>query len=288
MQAMWDSAIAKGLRETQQRKTLYGRGKVERHLNVGDLVICRIPGLCKKLHDCLVAVNYKVKEVQGKERMKTIHINNAKRYVEREREVCTLTVVAEDRGLGESKVKLKVSVGRDGKNKIAEVLEEFKEQLDEFDCKYTGGSMSIELEADAKVISQKPYRIPDTLQQSVKQAVDKLLAEGNAEPSKSVWASPIVPVPKPDSSIRLCVDYQKINAVTPQIQCPIKQLDDILGQVGKAKILSKLDTKWISSDSTGRRLTRLYNICDTLGQIQIYSHAIWTKECPCHLPIDYG
>ena len=251
MQAMWDSVVAKGIRETQQRKTLYDRGKVERHLNVGDLVMCWIPGLCKKLHDpwegpfrvesVLSAVNYKVKEVQGKERMKTIHINNAKRYVEREREVCTLTVVAEDRGLGESKVKLKESVGRDGKNKIAEVLEEFKEQLDEFDGKYTGGSMSIELEADAKVISQKPYRIPDSLQQSVKQAVDKLLAEGKAEPSKSVWASPIVPVPKPDGSTRLCVDYWKINAVTPQIRCPIKQLDDILGQVGKAKVLSKLD-----------------------------------------------
>ena len=67
--------------------------------------------MCKKLHDAwegpfrvasvLSTVNYKVKEVQGKERMKTIHINNAKRYVEREREVYTLTVVAEDRGLGE-------------------------------------------------------------------------------------------------------------------------------------------------------------------------------------------
>ena len=44
--------------------------------------------MCKKLHDAwegpfrvesvLSAVNYKVKEVQGKERMKTIHINNAK------------------------------------------------------------------------------------------------------------------------------------------------------------------------------------------------------------------
>ena len=53
-------------------------------------------------------------------------------------------------------MKLNESVGREGKNKIAEVLQEFKEQLDGFDGRYTGCSMSIELEADAKVISQKP------------------------------------------------------------------------------------------------------------------------------------
>ena len=44
-------------------------------MNVGNLVMCRIPGLCKKLHDAwggplrvesvLRAVNYKVKE-EGK------------------------------------------------------------------------------------------------------------------------------------------------------------------------------------------------------------------------------
>jgi len=91
--------------------------------------------------------------------------------------------------------------------------------------------MSIDLEADLKVISKKPYRIPDTLQQSVKKAVNKLLAEGKAKPSKSVWVIPILPVPKPDG------DYRKINAVMPQIKCPIKQLDDILGLVGKAMVL---------------------------------------------------
>ena len=76
MQAMWDSAVAKCLRETQQRKALYDRGKVERHLNVSDLVMCQIPGLCKKLHNAregpfrvesvLSAVNYKSKKCKGR------------------------------------------------------------------------------------------------------------------------------------------------------------------------------------------------------------------------------
>jgi len=51
------------------------------------------------------------------------------------REVYTLTVVAEDSRLGESKVILKESVGGDGKIKIGEVLEEFKEHLDGLDSR---------------------------------------------------------------------------------------------------------------------------------------------------------
>ena len=53
----------------------------------------------------------------------------------------------------------------------------------------------------------------------------------------------MVPVPRPDGTTRLCVDYRKLNNLIPQIQCPMRDLDEILSQVGGSMILSKLDLK---------------------------------------------
>ena len=49
--------------------------------------------------------------------------------------------------------------------------------------------------------------------------------------------------------------------MTPKIQFPIKQLDDILGQVGKAKVISKLDLQsrfnWMKTHETSQHLWHL-------------------------------
>ena len=46
------------------------------------------------------------------------------------------------------------------------------------------------------------------------------------EPSTSAWASPVVPVRKSDGSIRLCIDYRKLNQVTKADRSPIPNLTD--------------------------------------------------------------
>ena len=47
-------------------------------------------------------------------------------------------------------------------------LKVFEDLLDGSDGRFTGGEMTIELEQDAKVNSQRPYRLPDTLRDSIK------------------------------------------------------------------------------------------------------------------------
>ena len=86
------------------RKIGFDQKTVNRELEKGDRVLCRIPGMAHKLAeswhgpyevvDKLNRVDYKV-EV-GKKRYKVLHINNLKRYWEREAEVMRLVVVAED------------------------------------------------------------------------------------------------------------------------------------------------------------------------------------------------
>ena len=57
----------------------------------------------------------------------------------------------------------------------------------------------------------------------------------------SLWSSPIVPIKKPDDSIRLCIDYRKVNSVTTPDPFYMPLIDDILDNVGECKYLSKLD-----------------------------------------------
>jgi len=98
-----------------------------------------IPGISKKLQDALGRamvievmgkVDYSMKEVCGKECEKVIHIYSAKGYVEREGEVFLLIIVAEDRELKESNVKLSGIVGDEDKGKLDRVLQEFSDLMD--------------------------------------------------------------------------------------------------------------------------------------------------------------
>ena len=90
-------------------------------------------------------------------------------------------------------------------------------------------------------IASGPYRVPDRMKEEVKKEVEKLLELGVAEPSHSPWASPIVPVLKKDGSIRLCIDYRKLNSVTAGDPYYMVTLEEILEKVGNSRCLSKLD-----------------------------------------------
>ena len=61
------------------------------------------------------------------------------------------------------------------------------------------------------------------------------------EPSESEWAAPLVPVKKKDNTIRLCVDYRKLNAITKIDPYPMPRVDDITDEVGRARYISTLD-----------------------------------------------
>ncbi len=75
----------------------------------------------------------------------------------------------------------------------------------------------------------------------MKAELDKLTCSGIIVESDSNWSSPIIPVVKPEGTVRMCVDYRDLNAITPQVQWFMPSLDDIVEKAGNALILSKLD-----------------------------------------------
>ncbi len=73
--------------------------------------------------------------------------------------------------------------------------------------------------------------------------LDRLLNDNILEPVKfSEWAEPIVPVIKPDNSVRICGDYKlTVNQASKLEQYPIPKLDDLLEKLAGGEKYSKLD-----------------------------------------------
>ena len=90
---------------------------------------------------------------------------------------------------------------------------------------------------------QAPYRIPVNLRTKVKEEIAKLEAEGIIQKSTSEYAAPAFSIPKRDGSIRLVVDYRKLNAETVVERFPLPRIDDILTSLHGATVFSQIDLR---------------------------------------------
>jgi len=73
--------------------------------------------------------------------------------------------------------------------------------------------------------------------------LNKMMAEGKIADSESPYGSPILFVPKPDGSLRLCVDYRNLNKLTILKKYPLPLMDELRDRVAGAGIFTKLDLK---------------------------------------------
>jgi hypothetical protein len=100
---------------------------------------------------------------------------------------------------------------------------------------------AIELQPGTSPISKRPYRMPPNELAELKIQLQDLLDKGYIRPSASPWGCPALFVKKKDNSLRLCVDYRPLNAVTIKNKYPLPRIDILFDQLAGAKVFSKID-----------------------------------------------
>jgi hypothetical protein len=101
----------------------------------------------------------------------------------------------------------------------------------------------IELQPGTAPISKRPYRMPPNELAELKTQLQDLLDKGYIRPSASPWGCPALFVKKKDNSLRMCVDYRPLNAVTIKNKYPLPRIDILFDQLAGAKVFSKIDLR---------------------------------------------
>ncbi|WVZ88354.1 hypothetical protein U9M48_034885 [Paspalum notatum var. saurae] len=102
---------------------------------------------------------------------------------------------------------------------------------------------SIELVPGTAPIYKKAYRISGVELLEVKKQIDELLEKGFIRKSTSPWASPVLLTEKKDGTLRMCVDYRGLNAVTVKNKYPLPRIEDLFDQLKGACVFSKIDLR---------------------------------------------
>lgn len=124
---------------------------------------------------------------------------------------------------------------------------EFIKTIDEFPSFAKSGLGKTHLEehyidtGDAVPIKSKYYPLSPPREAEVYAEIERLRSLGIVVESNSSWSSPIVVVRKPDSTIRLCIDFRKLNSVTKKDAYPLQHIGGLLSRVKNTHFISKID-----------------------------------------------
>ena len=106
-----------------------------------------------------------------------------------------------------------------------------------------GDTAKFHINPDAQPKFFKARTVPYTLQAKVKEEFNRLQTAGIIKTVKfSEWAAPIVPVVKPDRSIRICGDYKvTINQAAKPDTYTLPKIEDLFTSLSGGKFFSKVD-----------------------------------------------
>ena len=97
--------------------------------------------------------------------------------------------------------------------------------------------------SDDTPIKQRHRRVPPGMYGELRQHLQDLLASGVIRESESPWAAPLVLAKKKDQSLRMCIDYRKLNERTVRDAYYLPRIDEAIDSLYGARFFSCLDLK---------------------------------------------
>ena len=106
-----------------------------------------------------------------------------------------------------------------------------------------GVTAKIHIDPQAKPRFYKHRLVPYSLKIKVEEELDHIESQGVIEKTQSAdWAAPIVPIVKPDGSIRIFGDYKlTVNQASRVESYPLPRIEDIFASLSGGKLFTKLD-----------------------------------------------
>ena len=122
--------------------------------------------------------------------------------------------------------------------------------------------MDIQL-TDEIPVNEAYRHLPRKLYEDVKNYLNDLVINGWIQESTSPYASPIVCVRKKDNTLRLCVDYRKLNLKTIPDRQPIPRVQDLLDGLHGQKLFTTLDMAKAYHQGYVKEICRKYTAFST-------------------------
>ena len=141
--------------------------------------------------------------------------------------------------------RVDVGISDEEKHELKKLLEKYSDvfSTSEYDL---GSARYVEhsIDTEAARPCREPWRRqPRDMQEAIDKQVAAMEQAGIIEPSASPWGSNIVMVKKKDESLRFCVDYRKLNALTRKDVYPLPKIEACLDALNGARYFSTFDLR---------------------------------------------
>ena len=135
------------------------------------------------------------------------------------------------------------SIKRLAKPNLEEVLNKYDDLFTDELGKLNGVTAKIYVDPSTKPIFCKARSVPYTMKPKIEKELERLERQGTIETVQySDWATPVVPIIKPDGSVRLCGDYKRtVNKVSRLDAYPLPKIEEVHNKLAGGKTFTELD-----------------------------------------------